>query len=205
MQPWPPIQAIVRNLVLIALLFVVWGCQTPPPPPEVVNATANDQKLIQLQQWQFRGRLAFKSDEENFSANVRWQQDGNNLRFVMTNVVGVTLLELQTQNGVTVINVDGDEYTGSDAAQLIKQISGWQIPLEPMQRWVKGLANTTELATRAENGLLQQIQFQQNGTRWLVNYQQFTQAQSIALPRQLTILGDKNVSIRLKVNKWTIN
>ena len=198
-------KAFLRTGVLALFCLVMWGCQTPPPPPQFINATANDQKLIELTRWQFRGRLAFKSEQETFSANVRWQQNEQDTRFILTNVVGITLLELHIEDGITRIQADGEEYTGTDAQQLIEQISGWQIPLTQMLRWVKGLAQSNELSSRADNGLLKHIVYTQNMRSWTVDYQRFTQANGIALPRQLSIKDDNDVSIRLKVNEWTIN
>lgn len=193
----------IRRLSIFCLLIVsLWGCKTPPPPPEFVNATANDQKLIELVKWELRGRMAFKSADESFSANMRWQQNGEDLSFKLTNVVGVTLLDMQVVDGRTVMTIDGEKYTGDEPEALIYQFSGWQIPIRAMQRWVKGLALDNEFSTRDDKGLLEQIEvLGQRGT-WLVDYQQFTQSNSIVLPRQLLITQTPSIEIKLKINRW---
>ncbi|MDM7861192.1 lipoprotein insertase outer membrane protein LolB [Alteromonas sp. ASW11-36] len=193
----------IRRLSLFLLLIAsLWGCKTPPPPPEFVNATANDQKLIELVNWELRGRMAFKSADESFSANMRWQQNGEDLSFKLTNLVGVTLLDMQVTDGRTVLTIDGEEYTGDEPGELIYDVSGWQIPIRAMQRWVKGLALENEYSIRDDKGLLQKIQVNSLRGAWLVDYQQFTQSNSIVLPRQLLITQDPNIEIKLKINRW---
>lgn len=190
--------------LLLLSMTVLAACKTPPPPPEFVNATQNDQRLIALTEWQLRGRMAFQNADERFSANVRWQQQGDDLTFKLTNVVGVTLLDMTIRDGITYLNVDDKDFTGRDPEQLIADVSGWRIPINAMQRWVKGLALNTEIAERQSNGLLDSITWLSMQGQWRVSYQRYTQYQGIALPQQLLIEQSDTLSIRLKVNEWTI-
>ena len=188
----------------LLVIGVLAGCKSPPPPPEFVNATQNDQRLIAMNQWELRGRMAFQNADERFSANVRWQQQGNDLSFKLTNVVGVTLLDMSIKDGITYLNVDDKDFSGSDPEQLIADVSGWRIPITAMQRWVKGLALNTEIANRQSNGLLDSITWLSGQGQWQVTYQRYTQFQGIALPQQLLIEQNDTLSIRLKINEWTV-
>ena len=195
-----------RFILGFLLTTVLLACSTVKKPPQIVNATANDAKLIALTNWQLRGRMAFKSEDDSFSANVRWIQSGKEFEFILTNVIGVTLLELKYKDGIANLVVDGNEDTGQDPEQLIWRVSQWQIPIWQMQRWVKGLSNIQEMTKRDDRGLLREIIPGGRLSRWQVDYTDYTQADTVVLPRQLVITRQNPItSIKFKVNKWTVS
>lgn len=191
---------------IFGILFVAFltACTTVVKPPDIVNSTANDAKLIELTDWQLRGRMAFKSETESFSASVRWIQTGDEFEFILSNVIGVTLLELEFKDDIANLVVDGNTYSGSDPERLIWQVSQWDIPIKDMQRWVKGLSNIQEIAKRDERGLLREIIPAGALSSWQVDYTEYTQANDIVLPRQLVITKQRpTISIKFKINQWT--
>ena len=195
----------LRNIIFFLLIVFVSACSTVKKPPDIVNATANDAKLIALSSWQLRGRMAFKSENETVSTNIRWIQSGEEFEFILSNVIGVTLLELNFKDGLATLNVDDKTYQGSDPELLIWQVSQWQIPIANMQRWVKGLSNQQEMAQRDERGLLRSIIPVTSQVDWQVDYTEYTQASDVVLPRQLTITKRQPlISIKFKVNEWVI-
>lgn len=195
----------LRFTLGLLLTSFLMACTAVVKPPEIVNATANDAKLITLTDWQLRGRMAFKSDTESFSASVRWVQTGDEFEFILSNVIGITLLELDYQEGVANLIVDGNTYTGSDPERLIQEVSQWQIPIQDMQRWIKGLSNNLELTKRDERGLLREIIPAGTLNNWQVDYTEYTQAKGVVLPRQLLIIKQQpTISIKFKINQWTI-
>ncbi|WP_100641782.1 lipoprotein insertase outer membrane protein LolB [Alteromonas facilis] len=190
--------------VLFLSLMSLSACKSPPPPPDVVNVTINDEKLSLMHNWNLRGRLAFKSEQESFSAYVRWQQRGDAYTFTLTNLVGVTLLSLTVDEHEAVLEADGETYRHNDAEALIYEVSGWPIPVTAMKNWVKGTARSHDIVTRDDKGLLATVVVPLASGPWHVNYQQYTQESGIVLPRMMTISQSENLSIRLKVNQWEV-
>ncbi|WP_100658338.1 lipoprotein insertase outer membrane protein LolB [Alteromonas flava] len=196
----------MRRLIVIAVfaLFTLSACKTPPRLPDLINITANDQRLIAMTHWNLSGRLAFKSEQESFSAYLRWQQRGDDYNLVLSNLVGVTLLSLSVNEGIVTLEADGEIYQHNDAETLIYEVSGWPIPVADMQFWVKGIARQNDIVRRNQQGLIEQLQVLDNSPQWQVDYTQYTQSQETVLPQLLTIRQQQNLSLKLKVNQWEI-
>lgn len=197
---------------LLVLLFLS-GCTAAFKPVTAVNQSANDAKLIALTHWELKGRMAFKSQQESVSAYVRWVQNKQNFSLTLTNVIGVTILSLSFDGSIATLDVDGEQYTHTDPQQLLFDVSGWEIPVNRLSYWVKGLAAATDKTRRTSDGLVTQItsavSHQNNRTNpqalWKVDFGQYAQEKGIVLPRNLTISQNLHaVSIKLKINEWTI-
>lgn len=195
----------IRFVFSFFLVVSLIACTTVKSPPPMVNSTANDDKLIALTHWQLLGRMALKSQSDTFSANVSWVQSDDNFEFKLTNVFGVTVLALDFKDGSATLTFDGDVFTGKDPEQLIWRVSQWQIPIKPMQRWVKGLSNNQEMAQRDQRGLLRTIIPTGRLNNWQVDYTEYTQTANIVLPKQLVISRQQPfASIKFKVNQWIV-
>ena len=109
------------------------------------------------------------------------------------------------KDGFSTLTFDGNVFTGKDPEQLIWRVSQWQIPIKPMQRWVKGLSNNQEMVQRDQRGLLRTIIPTGRLNNWQVDYTEYTQTANIVLPKQLVISRQQPfASIKFKVNQWIV-
>ncbi|MBT0587325.1 lipoprotein insertase outer membrane protein LolB [Alteromonas oceanisediminis] len=207
----------ITRLLYVAIAAVLAGCTTAYQPVKTVNQSVNDAKLIKLVKWELRGRMAIKTDQESVSAYVRWHQQKDQFEFTLTNVLGVTLLTLTFDGQLAELTIDDKNYRDTDPQRLLEDVSGWQIPVDLLPIWVKGLARPQDKTTRTSEGLLTQILPSGSASKWRVDFSGYSrevignnndkQPVSVVLPRQLTIQQNagataRTFSLKLKVNHW---
>lgn len=215
----PTIYFTHANMLRIATLFIVValflvGCATRPIGPQhPVNLSSQLQRAADISTWTLRGKMAFISPESSLSATVNWNTDELDFNFRLTNVLGVTLVNLSSNDGSAVLKADGNTYEGSDPAYLIYQASGLTVPVNQLLFWMKGLPLREDTYTVNDKGLLKTLEgFCYQCEQWSVSYQNYMaveneQDQTVWLPRNVTLTSkyDPNTRIKIKVYQWTIN
>ena len=191
--------------VFLLVVLLLNGCATRPPPPERVETNALQQKLDQFNAWQLRGRLAFKSEQEKFSANLNWQQIDDTYQVKLTSFIGTTLLEMQGAPGEALILADDQEYRDIDGQRLIHQITGWNIPINKLPLWIKGQFAPGDAVIFDKQGLVQTLT---TGClfcdRWKISFQKYQQLDDLWLPHQVTLVNQDapDNQIKIRINTW---
>lgn len=122
----------------------------------------------------------------------------------MYSPIGVTVAHMrQDAAGATLTASDGKEYHGEHITQLARKVLGYELPLEGLQYWVRGLPwPGLDKGERQvdETGRLKQIQ---QGP-WQVEYLDWSPAGASGLPSKLDLTGE-GLRMRLVVDEWKIN
>ena len=192
-------------LLLLMVISLLNGCAAPKPPIVVINTNAHQQYLASFDQWQLRGRLAFKSPDEKFSANLNWAQDQLQYEVKLTSFIGTSLLEMQGAPGFAKVYADDREFRDTDASRLIKELTGWNIPINHLPQWIKGQTHSSDEVIFDENGLVQRI-----NTRclmcdnWQITFGRYKQLDDVWLPHQITLVNQQapDNQIKIRINQW---
>lgn len=200
---WPV--AAPSRLILACLCagILLASCATVAPTRVPVTSDAGLQSrreaiLVSSQAWEFRGRMAISSSGNGGSANVHWQQRGEDFEIELSAPITRQGWRLRRHGGQTTLEgMQGGPRTGTDAAQLLESATGWQIPLQSMTAWVRGMraAGAAEL-TQSPDGLPATIV--QDG--WTVEYRGWN-ATAPALPTKVFARKD-GASVRLVIEDW---
>lgn len=205
----------------IALLAtaVAWlsACSSTKMLENDVNAQLNS-NLAKLTSWKLRGKIAVIAPNERKSANLNWQQIDDRTNLTLSNVLGITLAELNYNGTIASLEADSKTYKDTSPSRLIHRITGWQVPVEPLVYWIKGASSATgrnasvnnnATILRYDNGLIKQITPNCNRCeRWQINYKKYDTAyidnQEYQLPSSITLKNlDTNISIKLRIDKWS--
>lgn len=192
-------------ITLLAVFLLLSGCASQPQPVVQLNSNVHQQNLANFDKWQLSGRLAFKSPEDKFSANLNWTQDQQAYRVKLTSFIGTSLLEMEGSPGFARIEADDKEYQGSDASRLIRRITGWNIPIEDLPVWIKGQVNPQDQATFDDKGLVKQVSaacFLCDN--WQISFDQYKPLDDIWLPHRITLTNRDapDNQIKIRINKW---
>ncbi|MET4025251.1 outer membrane lipoprotein LolB [Marinobacter sp. MBR-99] len=142
---------MLRNLcAALMLLTLLGGCTTIQlePLPEGMtdqppaNWAERSRTLGQFQHWQLSGKLAVRQPSDSGTAVINhWEQQGEYYDLALsssflgmgsTNLRGTPgFLELQLANG--------DTYQSSNPEQLVQAATGWQLPIDSLTWWIRGL------------------------------------------------------------------
>jgi len=192
---------MARSLYLILALLLLGGCAGPDTRDTATLSWVEHQaSLGQFQYWSARGKLALRTSDRAESATLLWRQQGAHSELHLSGPIGMGATTIHS-NGQQMEIRQGDERRVIDIStpDAIARNTGWDLPLQALPYWLKGLP-----APREEVQLLELDQdllrsLQQDG--WSVQYQQYEQFDQKMLPTRLRIQrGD--TSVRMIIGNW---
>ncbi|MFT4255816.1 MAG: lipoprotein insertase outer membrane protein LolB [Pseudoxanthomonas sp.] len=197
-----------KSILLLTLLLSACATQTRKPVPPPVDAAAAEQQqlaretlLRQRPQWSLSGRVALSRGNNGGSGRIEWRQDGDNTQVSLSAPITRQSWQLTADaRGARLDGLEGGTRTGADAAILLRETTGWEIPVEALSDWLRGLRAphpAPEAATYDEQGRLSRLQ--QDG--WTIDYRWSATATVPALPTRIDAAkGDAKV--KLLVDAW---
>jgi len=216
--------ALLRMTKLLCLtLLTQWliSCTTlpnPAPSTPQIEFSAHQQQLAQAEHWTLKGKIGFKSKQEVLSATLLWQQQQDQFYIRLSGMLGTTLMEMNGREGLVELHIDGKDYTDSNAEQLLKRITGWQLPLDQLSLLIKGQVPQTDfdINEATQNWPLLVQEKQQNVSTgnpfnkpWKIRYNQFqatpTESKTLLwLPYDLKLTKAQNL-IKIRVTSWEVH
>ncbi|MGB3871331.1 MAG: lipoprotein insertase outer membrane protein LolB [Stenotrophomonas sp.] len=203
---------VAAALLVTGTLSACGPVATRQTPPEAVVfsaepalETARAVALEALPDWSFQGRVAVSKGRNGGSGRIDWHQQGDGYQISLA--APVTRQSWQLSGGAgQVVRLDGLEggpRSGDDAGRLLLQATGWEIPVEQLAAWVRGLpvAGMPERRGYDAEGL---PRVQQQGG-WRIDYLDWypQEEHRPALPRRIdAVNGDAKV--RLIVDEWVM-
>lgn len=119
-----PVSLGTPVVMVIVVATIMTGCATPPPPPSTDWVLHRD-ALETITHVKAKGKVAFISPKERFSANFLWEEKGEDVSLRLTNFLGATLLTMNIDGqGALVVDNDGNEYRGRNADLLLARLTG---------------------------------------------------------------------------------
>lgn len=166
----------------------------------------SQKRLEQLSHWSLSGKLAIFIGKDRQSANLHWQQTGENYSIQLTSFIGTRILQVTKNNeGIEIINDDGEKFVGQDASTLIKELSpNLELPISALQQWIKGNPVDATYQMNEQQHVADLLGTDQNGGLWSVEYQQYQFSSGYLLPENLTLKQD-NIRVKIAINQWKIS
>jgi outer membrane lipoprotein LolB len=106
----------------------------------------------------------------------------------------------QDDSGALLVTSEGREYRAADLRQLAFDVLGWDLPLQQLPFWVRGLPGPGEAERDVDNQGRPAL-IRQNG--WQVAYLAWTPAGVTGLPSKLDLKGAR-LRMRLAVENWKV-
>ena len=90
--------------------------------------------------WVMTGRFALSNGREGGSGNIEWTQGGGELRLLLSAPITRQgwLLE-RNRAGITLSGGPQGPLQGDDAARLLREATGWDVPLDALGCWMRGV------------------------------------------------------------------
>ncbi len=191
-----------------ALALLLSACASSPKTSPYVPLSAQQRQLQleQLQEFQLTGALGVKAPSDSISGSLNWQQQGPFYKASMTNFVGISIFELETDSRGATIKADGETHQAQSASALLDYLSGWSLPIEEMPLWLKGLASSSGSNHQWDQlGRLTAFELNDNqGRSWTVSYPEFF-PDALALPKRVLLESKTDgTRIRLVVRQWQL-
>ncbi|NQZ86072.1 MAG: outer membrane lipoprotein LolB [Colwellia sp.] len=171
------------------------------------NITERTKKLEALSDWKIKGKLGMISPKERHSLTLNWLYQGERKRQTLnlTAVLGVQIFNLESVNGMHVINVDGQRYQSPDLNVLLSSLTGFTLPTQAMSFWLKGLPylNSDKITYNVETQLPNTLTSFHDGKKWLLKYGAYQQVGQYQLATKFTI-KQEDLTIKINVHQWDV-
>lgn len=150
----------VAVAVLVLLLSACAGQGVRRPPPEVLpTAVAAEREAGRIarvradDEWSLTGRIAVSNAGKGGSGRIEWNQRGE--RYEVALSAPVTRQSWRLAGGPGEARLDGLEggpREGVDAAAVLHEATGWDIPVEALADWLRALPAAGAAAPRIVAG-----------------------------------------------------
>lgn len=192
---------------MAVVALVLGGCATTrvtaPIAPTAASMAAlaqREQSLAAQADWGLDGRIAVSNSRDAGSGRIEWRQAGPRFDIALTAPITHQGWRLTGEPGRAVLDgLPGGARQGADAETLLREATGWDIPVRSLPRWVRGL--------RADPGTAV-VQFGPDGrlarlaeSGWTIDYT-WPAGADAALPARVEARRD-DARVRLVVDRWT--
>jgi outer membrane lipoprotein LolB len=164
-------------------------------------------KLSQINDWQFNGKIAFIQSDKRQSASIRWQYQQSNAsqEIDLTSYLGINILHVESNKNIHTIEVDGESYQSTNLDEIIYSLTGLTLPIDALSYWLRGLAYNSNdtISYHVKSQLPSILTSEYNNEHWQITYYNYQQVNEVQLATKFTI-KQNNLLIKVLVRKWTI-
>lgn len=174
---------------------------TDQPPADWQDRAA---KLGQFDHWQLSGKLAVRQPSDSGTAIINhWIQSGEAYDLALSSsFLGMGSTKLKGTPGFIELTLaNGESYQSGDPDALMAAATGWQLPLESLTWWIRGLPAPAGDFRLLFDDKGQLAMIRQNG--WEIRYDRWHESQSKTptLPARITALKEQK-RVRVAVSNW---
>ena len=204
-------KAIHAFLAPAMLALILAGCvsqprRAPQVPVDAANARAQDERRAALTDWSLSGRIAVSNGKQGGSGRIDWQQTGD--RYTVSLGAPVTRQSWRLSGdagGGRLEGIEGGPREAADVEAMLRETTGWNIPVRAMADWVRGVG--ADAGRFGEARVVygegdRPVRLTQAG--WTIDYTQWQPdaASGPVLPARLTATQGE-AKVRLIVDHWT--
>jgi outer membrane lipoprotein LolB len=150
------------------------------------------------------GRINLRVPKESFPGRVRWEHAPATDEIWFYSPIGSTVAYLiRDVRGARLTTAEGREYQADDLRQLAWEVLGWDLPLQGLPYWVRGLPwpqGEPGIEERDAQGRLKRL----DQAGWRMSYLDWAPAGLRGLPSRMDLEGER-LRIRLVVERWSVN
>ena len=195
-------------LPLLALLLSSCAIKTEPEltsPQKMQLWQQRQQQMSSFSNWGIRGRVALFVNNDVYNLGLNWTLSDHHSSLKLEAALGQGMVQLE-KNGteVSLMTSEGASYYGQNAEQVLQQSTGWSIPVDGLEYWIKGINHPLSGHTQTlDNAGLASSLTQDH---WKINYLDYTRAELEQydyplLPHKIYMKRD-NIALKIVVDQW---
>ena len=184
-----------RTALLCGLLLLS-ACAAAPRAPLAVDPA-------QVSAFDLTGRVNVRVENKGYPGRIRWQHAPGADEVWLYSPVGSTVARMrQDASGALLVTSDGRQYKADDMKLLAREVLGWNLPIDGLQYWVRGLPWPSLDRAREEYDADGRPKSLIQGG-WEVAYLDWSPAGVAGLPSKLDVAGE-GLRLRLVIEKWKV-
>jgi outer membrane lipoprotein LolB len=157
---------------------------------------------VEQDRWNLSGKLAISNDEDGGSGKLQWRENPGYTRMDFHGTLGRGAWRLEAdRSGARLELADGSAYQDQTVDQLVQKQVGWEIPVESLSWWVRGMAAPGGAEERwfDERGNL--VRLNQDG--WSIEFGKYRSFGEFEMPIRLTAM-QADWKVKLVVRRWEL-
>ncbi|MCZ6871337.1 MAG: lipoprotein insertase outer membrane protein LolB [Gammaproteobacteria bacterium] len=183
------------------------GCQvtpTTPPRSELVKMNlAHVADVGSLTRWSLIGKFGVRQPDSGTSFGIVWDQDGSDYEIRVRGPMGQSAALLRgNEHRVTIERAGEPTLTGNDVQALLREALGWEVPVNTLRFWIRGLpdpALEVESASYLDTGWFAELV----QLEWHVKFSRYRAIEAFSLPGRVRASRD-GVTLTLVVTRWNV-
>ena len=185
--------------MLLAACAPVAVRSNPGTVKQLAAQAAREHALAAEPAWSLEGRFAASDGQHGGSGSLSWRQDGPQYQFTLRAPITGKSVQLNGGPDGAILSGMGKQINGRDAADVLNQQFGWNVPVEDLAWWIRGLRapGRPAILTFGANGLPATLD--QDG--WHVDYRDWYAERNPPLPRKVYASRDP-YKVRVLVETW---
>lgn len=138
---------LAATLLLVTLLQACTTIRLEPLPEGMTDQppagwSDRTRELTRFDQWELSGKLAVRQPSDSGTALINhWIQDGEAYDLALSSsFLGMGSTSLKGVPGFIELTLsNGDTYRSNNPEELVEAATGWQLPIENLVWWIRGL------------------------------------------------------------------
>lgn len=167
-------------------------------------AQAREAAVSHVHMWSLAGRIAVSNGHDGGSGRIEWSQEDSFFSVVFSAPITRQGWRLSMDaSGATLTGLKGGPRTGVDPAVLVRDATGWEIPVGAMAAWVRGVPASAATPAAAQYDALGRLShLEEDG--WVIDYG-WPDAPTTdpVMPSRIEAIRG-TAKVRLVVDDWTL-
>ena len=191
---------------LSAMLLLLVACapvRVRENPAALAAQSAREAALTKQVRWTIAARIAVSNGSDGGSGELQWRQDSAQYSFtVRAPVTGRTWKLSGDATHAALEGVDLQPDTDTDPERLLRERLDWDIPLNDLVAWVRGMRAPGIAASVQYDEQNRPAVIEQGG--WKIEYRDWFGDRDPALPRKL-FASRGTARVRVAISQWSFD
>ena len=194
------------RIVLAAIALLLSACapvRVRENPATLAAQSAREEALTKQVRWTIAARIAVSNGSDGGSGELQWRRDGSDYSFtVRAPVTGKTWKLSGDATHAALEGVDLQPDTDSDPERLLRERLGWDVPLNDLVAWIRGLRAPGATANVQYDKQNRPAVIEQAG--WKIEYRDWFGDRDPALPRKV-FASRGTARVRVAISQWSFD